>query len=182
MKYILLLSLVVGISYNKAFAQDVQDNSVLLSRIKIGIGIVQNLSKEKDFELNLPFLNISYRSSGFDKFSSTFKLKAAYEMGISGLIISDNREFITTLYPLPFAKFGPELRLYRNTFIAANIGLAYLFLGTGDIIPFIGINGFYLFRLGDNTCVELETGFHIPHKSVSKVSNLTYITIGISLD
>ena len=173
----------IGCTFIQAFSQDYQDQSILLSRLKIGVGIVTNLSTENNFKINRPFINISYRTSGFDKFSSSVKLKGALEAGVNGLFLTDEKEGVYALYPLPYAKVGPELRLYRNTFLAANAGLAFIyFLGSLGVVPFAGLNGFYLIRLSNKICIEFETGFHIPAPSLNHVIYLTYFTIGISFD
>jgi hypothetical protein len=177
------LILFIGCIFSQSFSQDYQDQSVLLSRYKIGVGIVKNLSDENDFKIDRPFMNVSYRTSGFDKYSSSTRLKGAFEAGVSGLFLTDEKEELYALYPLPYAKVGPELRLYRNTFLAANAGLAFIyFLGSWSVIPFAGLNGFYLIRLSNKICIELETGFHIPAASLDHIIYLTYFTVGISFD
>lgn len=158
-----------------------QEQSSLLSRVKLGFGVVTNLSDEKVFFIKHFFFNFSYRHSDFDKFSSSAKLKGAFELGLNGLILADKDMGVYAFYPLPYLKGGPELRLSRNSFISASAGLALIyFIGEIEIVPFAGLNGFYLFRLSDKTCIEFETGFHIPAVSIQKTNYLIYISAGIS--
>lgn len=163
-----------------------KDKSFLLSRFRISGGFVTVLSEEVTFEINHPFLNISYRSSDFDKFSSSFKLKGAYEVGLNALLIADktpNTRNAFSLYPLPYVKVGPELRLHKNLFLAVSGGLAFIYFASSfGVIPFTGLNGFYLIRLGEKTCLEFESGFHAPLTSLNKLPFLTYFTVGLSFD
>ena len=70
MKIKLVLLLLMSCFLNTAFPQEIQDHSYLLSRFRISGGFVSLLSDAETFKLDHPFLNISYRSSEFDKFST----------------------------------------------------------------------------------------------------------------
>lgn len=178
-KFILIL--LICAAQVRVLPQIYQEQSSLLSRVKLGLGAVTNLSDEKVFFIKHPFFNISYRFSAFDKFSSTVKLKGAFELGLNGLILADKEIGVYAFYPLLYLKGGPELRLSRNAFISSSAGLAFIyFIGEIGIIPFAGLNGFYLIRLSDKTYIEFETGFHIPAVSFQKTNYLTYISAGIS--
>lgn len=182
----MLIAIIIILTSVLIFPQTTEDRAYLLSRVKISGGFVTVLSEERNFDIDYPFLNLSYRSSGFDKFSSSLKLKGAYEVGLNALLIADKTPASRNafaLFPLPYFKVGPELRLYRNIFLAANGGLAIIpFPASLGAIPFIGVNTFYLVRFGDSTCIEFETGFHMPIINFSNTAYLTYLTVGIAFD
>ncbi len=93
------------------YPQTDTDKSFLLSRTRISGGFVTVLSDESTYEIDFPFLNISYRSSAFDKFSSSLKLKGSFEIGLNALLIADktpNTKNNFTLFPLPYLKAGKQ--------------------------------------------------------------------------
>ncbi|MBE7477074.1 MAG: hypothetical protein HS131_10135 [Ignavibacteriales bacterium] len=153
-----------------------KDSYQRLSRFRLSLGYVDLLSNYDEFRY--PFINLSYRSSGFDRSSYNVKVDLAFELGINTLIITYKHSDDYNVYFLPYAKFGPEIRLYRNLFIAGCAGLA---LATYDLnfapAPFLGLNGFYLFELNNKLSLELESGIH----TTFGWPLLFYITIGISV-
>lgn len=147
-----------------------------LSRLRLSVGYVDLFGDEDDFAY--PFFNLSFRSSGFDRSSSKFMVKLAFEVGINALIISYENDDDINVYFLPYAKFGPDIRLYNNLFIAGSAGLAFAtYEGNFAPSPFLGLNGFYLFELNEKFSLELESGVH----TTFGWPLLFYITVGISL-
>lgn len=147
-----------------------------LSRLRLSVGYVDLFGDEDDFAY--PFFNLSFRSSGFDRSSSKFMVKLAFEVGINALIISHKNVDYVDVYFLPYAKFGPDIRLYNNLFIAGSAGLAFAtYEGNFAPAPFLGLNGFYLLELNEKFSLELESGIH----TTFGWPLLFYVTIGISL-
>jgi hypothetical protein len=147
-----------------------------LSRLRLSVGYVDLFGDEDDFAD--PFFNLSFRSSGFDRSSSKFMVKLAFEVGINALIISHEYVDNVDLYFLPYAKFGPDIRLYNNLFIAGSAGLAFAtYEGNFAPVPFLGLNGFYLIELNEKFSLELESGIH----TTLGWPLLFYVTVGISL-
>ncbi|HEX7358815.1 MAG TPA: hypothetical protein VF270_13970 [Ignavibacteriaceae bacterium] len=156
-------------------------NFVKLSRFRLSFGYVNLLSEDNNYTFRHPFFNLSFRSSSFDRSSSNFKVKIAFEPGINGLIIA-NKDFYNSnnfsFYFLPYAKFGPDIRLDKNIFLAGSVGVALATYETNFApLPFIGVNGFYLYELNQKFSIELESGVHTSFG----LPLLLYITIGISL-
>ena len=188
LKYFSLLFVLIILSSDIGISQTdnirVTNNSVRLSRFRLSAGYVSLLSVDEDFEFRHLFFNLSFRSSGFDKSSSPFKIKLAFEPGINGLIISEkdyNEEQQFSIYFIPYAKFGPEMRLTKNLFLGGSLGFGLAsFESAFALFPFFGLNGFYLFDLNDNLSIEFETGFHSTFSS-NNVPYLIYFTIGLSL-
>ena len=181
----LLFSFFIISSLTIALSQSNTDldssNFVKLSRFRLSAGYVNLLSEDNNYAFRHPFFNLSFRSSGFDRSSSNIKVKIAFEPGISGLIIS-NKDFYNgnnfSFYFLPYAKFGPEIRLHKNIFLAGSVGLALATYGSNFApLPFIGLNGFYLYELNNMFSIELESGIH----TSLGLQPLLYVTIGISL-
>jgi hypothetical protein len=170
-----------------AFPQSNSDldssNFVKLSRFRLSFGYVNLLSEDNNYTFRHSFLNLSFRSSGFDRSSSEFKIKIAFELGINGLIIANNdfynsNNFSFYFYPLPYAKFGPDIRLDKNIFLAGSVGLALATYESNFVpLPFIGLNGFYLYELNRKFSIELESGIHTSYG----LPLFLYITVGISL-
>jgi len=147
-----------------------------LSRLRLSVGYVDLFGDDDDFGLS--FFNLSFRSSGFDRSSSKFMVKLAFEVGINALIISHKHVDDVDLYFLPYAKFGPDIRLYNNLFIAFSAGLAFATYGGNFApVPFLGLNGFYLFELNEKFSLELESGIH----TSLGWPLFFYVTVGISL-
>ena len=172
-------------SFSISFPQsnsDLDDNALeKLSRFRLSFGYVYLLAEDDNFSFRHPFFNLSFRSSSFDRSSSDFKVKIAFEAGINGLIIA-NKDFNDannfSFYFLPYAKFGPDIRLYKNLFLAGSAGLALASYESNFApLPFIGLNGFYLYELNDSFSLELESGIH----TSLGLPVFFYVTIGISL-
>jgi hypothetical protein len=156
-------------------------NFVKLSRFRLSVGYVNLLSEDNNYTFRHPFFNLSFRASGFDRSSSKFKIKIAFELGINGLIIA-NKDFYNSnnfsFYFLPYAKFGPDIRLDKNIFLAGSVGLALAtYENNFAPLPFIGLNGFYLYELNRKFSIELESGIHTSFG----LPLLLYITVGVSL-
>jgi len=156
-----------------------------LSRYRISFGYVNLLLEDSDFEFHHPFFNWSFRSSGFDKASSSLSIEFAFEPGINGLIVSKKifsggTDF--SLFFIPYAKFGPEMRLGKNIFLGISLGLILASYETSFFpFPFFGVNGFYLVELNESLNIEIESGFHSTF-SPEKLPLLFYITAGISFN
>jgi len=157
-------------------SDSILSNQEKLSRFRLSVGYIDLLSEYSD--LSYPFINLNFRSSGFNRSSYKIEVELAFEIGINALIIIYKNSDDFNLYFLPYAKFGPEIRLYKNLFIAGCAGLA---LATYDLnfapAPFMGLNGFYLFELNNDLSLELESGIH----TTFRWPLLFYVTIGISL-
>jgi hypothetical protein len=172
-------------TFSVSFSQlnsGLEENKLIkLSRYRLSFGYVNLLSEDDNFIFRHPFFNISFRSSGFDRSSSDIKVKIAFEPGINGLIIAGrdfNNSQSYSLYFVPYLKFGPEIRLYKDLFFAGSVGLAFVSYERNFApLPFIGFNGFYLYELSNRISVEVESGFH----TTMGLPILLYITIGISL-
>lgn len=158
---------------------DYQDKK--LSRSRLTIGYARLLEEDDGFKFKHPFFNLSYRSSSFNRSSSDLKIKFAFETGVNGLLIVRNaspNKLDYSIYFLPYAKFGPEMRLNKNLFLSTSIGLALVSYETSFApLPFIGINGFYLYEFNETILIELESGFH----TSIRLPLFAYATIGISL-
>jgi len=152
-----------------------------LSRFRLSIGYVKLLQEDDDVSFKHPFFNLSYRSSSFDRSSSEFKIKLAFEPGINGLLIANNdfnNKSNYSFYFLPYAKFGPDARLDKNLFLSASLGLALASYESNFApLPFIGLNGFYLYQLDNNFSIEVEGGVHT---SIG-LPLFAYVTVGIAL-
>ena len=147
-----------------------------LSRLRLSVGYVDLFGDDDDFGYS--FFNLSFRSSGFDRSSSKIMIKLAFEFGINSLIITYKNVDDFDLYFLPYAKFGPDIRLYNNLFIACSAGLAFAtYEGNFAPVPFLGLNGFYLLELNKTFSLELESGIH----TTLGWPLLFYVTVGISL-
>jgi hypothetical protein len=86
------------------------------------------------------------------------------------------------LYLLPYAKFGPEIRLSKNIFLGGSLGLVLVSYETSFFpFPFAGLNSFYLIELNKNLFIELEGGFHTTF-SPGRLPYLVYFTAGLSLN
>ena len=156
-------------------------NFVKLSRFRLSIGYVNLFEEDDDISFKHPFFNLSFRSSSFDRSSSKFKVKLAFEPGINGILIADKdfgNQLNYSFYFLPYAKFGPDIRLDKNLFLAGSVGLALASYESNFApLPFIGLNGFYLYELNQKFSIELESGIHT---SIG-LPVFLYVTIGISL-
>jgi len=159
----------------------INSNLNLLSRFRLSVGYVELLENDYDYNFRHPFFNVSFRSSGFDKASSSFGVKFAFDSGINGLIISNETSATDfSLYFVPYAKLGPEMRLYNNIFLSPCAGFLFVFFETAfGVLPFAGINSFYLLPLNDHLNIELEGGFHTSFYP-EDLPVLFYITAGIS--
>ena len=182
--YPLFLFFIIS-SSNVSLSQSNSDldstNDVKLSRFRLSFGYVNLLAEDDNFTFRHPFFNLSFRSSSFDKSSSDFKIKLSFEPGVNGLLIA-NKDFNNNLnysfYFLPYAKFGPEMRLRKNLFLSGSVGLALASYESNFApLPFIGLNGFYLYELNQKFSIELEGGIHT---SIG-LPIFLYVTIGISL-
>lgn len=156
-----------------------------LSRYRLSIGYVSLLSQNNNYEFRHFFFNISFRTCGFDKASSSFKVKWALEPGLNGLIISQKGNYSGTdfdLYFVPYAKFGPEARIVKNLHIGMSLGMVAAFYQSSfGLVPFGGLNGYYLLEIENNIFIEFETGFHTTFSPGGNLPYLLYLTVGISL-
>lgn len=182
MKIILLVNLLFFLfnclttSFPQSDTTIEENHSEKLSRLRLSVGYVDLLGDEDEFAF--PFFNLSFRSSGFDRSSSKFMVKLAFELGINTLIIFYENNDDLDVYFLPYAKFGPDIRLYNNLFIAGSAGLAFAtYEGNFAPVPFLGLNGFYLVELNEKFSLELESGIHTSFGWPV----LFYVTVGISL-
>lgn len=182
MKIILLVNFLfflfncLSISYPQLDTTLEENHPEKLSRLRLSVGYVDLLGDEDEFAF--PFFNLSFRSSGFDRTSSKFMVKLAFELGINTLIIFYENNDDMDVYFLPYAKFGPDIRLYNNLFIAGSAGLAFAtYEGNFAPVPFLGLNGFYLVELNEKFSLELESGIHTSFGWPV----LFYVTVGISL-
>lgn len=159
----------------------INNNSDRLTRVRSAFGYVRLLSEDNNFEFRHLFFNLSYRTSGFDKNSSLFKIKFAFEPGVNGLIISHKYVDKVDLYFTPYAKFGPEIKLSQNLFLGSCLGIVWATYESAFIpLPFFGLNGFYILELNKNFALEFESGFHSTF-SQNKLPLLVYFTVGVSI-
>ena len=161
----------------------INQNLNLFSRYRLSVGYVSLLIDDSNFEFRHPFFNWSYRSSGFNKASSSFGVEFAFEPGVNGLIVSkildDGSDF--GFFFVPYAKLGPEMRFGKNTFVAASAGFILVTYEKFFPLPFLGLNNFYLIPLNEKLNIEVEAGFHTTF-SHDNLPLLTYINIGISFN
>jgi hypothetical protein len=143
------------------------------------------LSEDDNYEFDHFFFNLSFRSSAFEVDSSSVKVGFSFEPGVNGLIIAekvDNNKLFFDLYFVPYAKFGPEIRLDKNIFLGGSLGLVLVSYESSFFpFPFVGLNSFYLFGLNENLFIELEGGFHTTF-SPGRLPYLVYFTAGLSLN
>ena len=181
----LLILIISNIGASQTSGIQVDDKSILLSRYRLSFGYVDLLSEDDNYEFRHFFFNLSFRSSAFEVDSSSAKVGFAFEPGVNGLIIAekvDNNKLFFDLYFVPYAKFGPEIRLGKNIFLGGSLGLVLVAYESSFFpLPFAGLNGFYLIELNKNLFIELESGFHTTF-SPGKLPYLVYITIGLSLN
>lgn len=180
--FIVLFSILFFLENKPVLSQDQTELNDRLSRYRFSLGVIDLLIKDSDFKFNHTFFNWSFRSSGFDKSSSSIKVKFAFEPGLNGLILSkktlnDGTDF--SLYFVPYAKFGPEIRLSKNFFLGASAGLIAIVYDRFIPLPFFGINNFYLIPLNESLNIEIESGFHSTF-SPEKLPLLFYFSAGIS--
>lgn len=178
---ILLFINSISISFPQSNTDLDDNNFEKLSRFRLSFGYVSLLAEDDNFSFRHPFFNLSFRSSNFDRSSSDFKVRIAFETGVNGLVIADkdfNDVNNFSFYFLPYAKFGPDVRLDKNLFLAGSAGLALASYERNFApLPFIGLNGFYLYELNDSFSLELESGMH----TTFGLPIFFYVTIGISL-
>lgn len=167
-------------SQSNSSAVDERDN--LLSRYRISGGLVSLLFEENNFDFQYPFFNIRFRSSGFSKTKSDlFKIKFAFEPGVNGLILKSNIEYEIDLFFIPYAKFGPEIRLSENLFLGVSSGVIVITYVKFTPVPFFGLNSFYLIPLSEKFFLEMEGGFHTTFVP-EKLPLLFYISAGIAVN
>ena len=162
-------------------AQDdsiINDNSYLLSRSRILFGYSTLIQKDEKPELKNIFMNINYRTSGFDSFAKPFRIKWAFETGLSGLDLQDKD--LQGIALLPYVKTGPEMSLLRNLFIGGSIGMASLVLNYFAVFLYGGINSYYLIPLNKTLFLEIELGYHTTF-FLEKTPYLIYFSTGIGI-
>jgi hypothetical protein len=168
--------------FSQSNDEALNENADLLSRYRLSAGYVSLLLDESIFDFHYPFFNFSYRSSGFTKTSSQFQIRFAFEPGVNGLILS-NVDYGTdfTLYFVPYAKYGPEMKLGENLFLGGSFGVIIITYVKFSPVPFFGLNNFYLIPLSEKFNLEIEGGFHTTF-SPDKLPLLFYITAGITVN
>ena len=180
---LLLVSLITGSTAGISQTNDgqINENSNQLSRFRLSLGHVSFLSRDDTFEFRHFFFNLSFRSSGFSRTTDSFNIGWAFEPGVNGLIVSQRYTSRVNLYFTPYAKFGPEIKLSRDLFLGASLGLVLATYESGFYpLPFFGVNGFYLVELTEHASIELESGFHSTF-SPTELPLLFYFTVGVSL-
>ena len=187
-KTLLNLTILLLLISTKTFSQtDTVNNTPdveRLSRYRLSLGGVNLLIEDDNYEFRHFFFNVSFRSSGFSKESSSFKIKFAFEPGINGLMIAErnsNNILDFDLFIIPYAKLGPEARVVKNLFMGISVGLIFPFLNERfGAYPFAGVNSYYLLDIGNSFHLEFETGFHTTFSGGS-LPYFLYLTVGISL-
>lgn len=187
-KTILQLTILLLLIPNETLPQTdstISDNNLnRLSRYRLSVGAVNLLIEDNDFEFRHFFFNVSFRSSGFNKASSSFKIKFAFEPGVNGLIIAQktyNNDMSYELYFVPYAKFGPEARIVKNLHLGLSLGLVLASYESEFFpIPFTGANCYYLLEIKKDFYLEFETGFHTIF-SPGKLPYFVYLTVGASI-
>ena len=187
-KTLLNLTILLLLISTKTFSQtDTVNNTPdveRLSRYRLSLGGVNLLVEDDNYEFRHFFFNVSFRSSGFSKASSSFQIKFAFEPGINGLIIAQkdfNNDLTFNLFFVPYAKFGPEARIIKNLYLGVSLGLSIASYESAlGILPFAGVNSYYLLDIGSKLHLEFETGFHTTF-SPGNLPYLVYLTVGISL-
>ncbi len=164
-------------------AQDLLDikeqSSSNLSRLKMQMGYVSLIQQKFQPEFRNYFLNLSYRSSGFNESSKPFTINFAFEPGVN-FLFADARDSYS-LWLFPYAKFGPEMKITNNVFFGGSLGLLLLTdFENFAPFPFWGVNSFYQINLSGNLNAEIEAGFHSAFY-FDNLSYLTYVSIGISI-
>ncbi|MCZ7613586.1 MAG: hypothetical protein M5T52_08620 [Ignavibacteriaceae bacterium] len=103
-----------------------KDSYQRLSRFRLSLGYVDLLSNYDEFRY--PFINLSYRSSGFDRSSYNVKVDLAFELGINTLIITYKHSDDYNVYFLPYAKFGPRNQIIQEFIYSwlCRVSLSYL--------------------------------------------------------
>ena len=187
-KTLLNLTILLLLISTKTFSQTDTINNTpdveRLSRYRLSLGGVNLLVEDDNYEFRHFFFNVSFRSSGFSKESSSFKIKFAFEPGINGLIIAQrsiNNETEYDLFFVPYAKFGPEARIVKNLQLGISLGIIVAsYQSTFGLLPFGGVNCYYLLEIKKNLYLEFETGFHTTY-SPGDLPYFLYLTVGISL-
>ncbi len=124
------------------------------------------------------FFNVNYRTSEFDPFTKPFRVKWAFEIGVNGAFpIEHNLESGAII---PYAKTGPEMSLIKNLFIGGSLGLASTLPVYFAVVPFAGVNSYYLLPINRNLFVEFEFGYHTTFV-VEKPPYLIYFASGIAI-
>ena len=142
LKFILPFILIIAFNIQAQELQDSEEQQhIHLSRYRLQMGYVDLIKQNFDFKFKQYFLNINFRASGFDDSSKIFKVKMSSEIGSNFMLNKDESWFIFS----PYAKFGPEIKLSNDIFLAGSLGLvAASAFGKFVPFPFWGVNSFYL--------------------------------------
>lgn len=153
-----------------------QSGKDLLSRFRI-INGVSGFTLAKNDSPALYYINVDYRTSSYSDSTNFFSLGFAAEPGINVVFSPEN---IKDVFILPYAKVGPEISLFKNMYLGANVGfVGFLSEGTlGMVTPVYGVNYFYLINITEKSYIELETGFHSPFQAPK--SMFFYVAAGFS--
>jgi hypothetical protein len=179
-----LLLLISGSIFSQSNDKAFNESTNLLSRYRFSGGYVNLLLEDAGFEFRHPFFNLSFRSSGFEKASPSFQIKLSFEPGINGLIV--NKKILDdgtdlNIFFVPYAKFGPEMKLGRNVLLGGSLGLILITYEKFFPFPFLGLNSFYLIPMNEKLNIEIESGFHTTF-SPENLPLLFYITAGVSFN
>ena len=178
--YVIVLAaiLVCPVSARETPSQTDNENIGLTrSRILFGYSGVYMHDEEPMFR-NV-FFNFNYRTSGFDQFSKPFRVKWTFEIGLNVATgIEKNNDYGGII--IPYAKTGPEMSLAKNIFIGGSMGLAAAVWAYFGVLPFAGVNSYYLLPVNNNLYVEFEFGFHTTFFSY-KAPYLFYFSSGIAI-
>ncbi len=175
-----------SISYLSPQTKNTKSNEEInrLSRYRLSFGGVTLISEDINYDFQHFFFNLSFRSSGFNRYSSSFKIKLAFELGVNGLIVARenfSKGLDHKVHFVPYTKFGPEARIIKNLHLGVSLGLVFASYTTSyNPLPFAGLNCFYLFEVSNHLYLEFETGFHFTF-SPGTFPYLVYLTAGISV-
>jgi predicted alpha/beta superfamily hydrolase len=127
--------------------------NILSRRTRLQVSSTNKFSRDS-FEISLPIIfNLNFRNSQLDsiQLKSNVSLSFSTESGVN--------VYPDAFFILPYFKIGPELRLYKNLYIDAHVGIGLTFSIGGFLpFPFWGTEAGYIFNLSKNHSLEFEIG------------------------
>lgn len=154
-------------------------DNIGLTRSRLLFGYSGVIMKDAEPMFRNLFFNVNYRTSKFDQFTKAFRLNFASEVGLNGVMLREKDSFGSGSV-IPYVKIGPEMSLGKNVFVGGSIGLAVAFIGYFGILPYAGINSYYLLPLNDDIFVEFEGGFHTSFVG-ENTPYMIYLASGIAI-
>ncbi|OGU59812.1 MAG: hypothetical protein A2V66_12170 [Ignavibacteria bacterium RBG_13_36_8] len=148
-------------------------------RYRVITGYVSLIADEVSSDFHNPFINLNFRSGGLREGEYPVRVKVYFE---SGLNILFTEEVKSSLFCLPYAKFGLELFFTRNFSFAGNIGLLVVWYKSDMTwVPFTGLHSAFVYNFSNSLNFEIEVGLNTTFPPIYKFY-LVYFTFGISIN